>query len=215
MELYYSVNVTREQVETALQDDDWTLGNNVLYQLCETYPDHQQVNAVVAKIWLIGRAYAAAIERRKNQKGDAFIVSDLFYIEQVAPALINSNLDRYITDLRHYSDIDDQNLEIILRLHKHLVVILEAITHDNKRSLASKYLHFHLPNLFYIYDSRASNALLKYMPRYKTKRYLRGEFDAYYNSFFLKMLDFREWIQNSYGIALTPRQLDRLLLSKK
>lgn len=209
------MDITREQVETALQDDDWTLGNNILYELCQTYPDHKQVNVVVAKIWLIGRAYAAAVERRKKQNDDLPIDGDLFYLEQVVPTLIRSDLDMHITDLRRYTDIDDQNLEIILKLHKHFVVILEEVTHDNKRSLASKYLHFHLPSLFYIYDSRANAALSKWLPRYRTIWNAEGSFDEPYKSFFLKMLALRQRIQNSYGISLTPRQLDRLLLNKK
>ena len=41
----------------------WNLGNEMLYQLCRDYPDHKAPEVITAKVWLIGRSYAAAIER--------------------------------------------------------------------------------------------------------------------------------------------------------
>jgi len=38
------------------------------------------------------------------------------------------------------------------------------ITGWEKRALASKYLHFHRPDLFFFYDSRAKRALGKVTP---------------------------------------------------
>ena len=58
--------ITREDVSFALAPSPWDLGNEVLYSLCHDYPKHDRGDAIIAKIWLIGRSYAAAIERRKN-----------------------------------------------------------------------------------------------------------------------------------------------------
>lgn len=44
----------------------WEYGNSVLYRMCEEEPEHKEIDVIVGKIWLIGRSYAAAIERRKN-----------------------------------------------------------------------------------------------------------------------------------------------------
>lgn len=62
----------------------WKYGNSVLYRMCEEEPEHKQIDVIVGKIWLIGRSYAAAIERRKN----AVVVGDDFYYDEVAPKLL-------------------------------------------------------------------------------------------------------------------------------
>ena len=45
----------------------WEYGNSVLYRMCKEQPEHKDIDVIVGKIWLIGRSYAAAIERRKMQ----------------------------------------------------------------------------------------------------------------------------------------------------
>jgi len=67
----------------------WNLGNDVLYQLCKKYPEHKTPEEIAAKIWLIGRAYAAAIERRKNKDEE----NDAFYESTVLPIMQRSALD--------------------------------------------------------------------------------------------------------------------------
>jgi hypothetical protein len=62
-------------------------GNNCLYSLCEKYPRHKNVDEVVAKLWLIGRSYAAALERRKNKRKK----DPEFYEFIAAPVIIGSN----------------------------------------------------------------------------------------------------------------------------
>lgn len=54
----------------------WEYGNSVLYRMCEENPEDKQIDVIVGKIWLIGRSYATAIERRKNAvvAGDDFIM---------------------------------------------------------------------------------------------------------------------------------------------
>jgi len=52
--------------EEYLKDQPGFLGNTVLYDLCKSYPRHDEEDVIASKIWLIGRAYAAAIERGKN-----------------------------------------------------------------------------------------------------------------------------------------------------
>lgn len=41
-----------------------SIGNKVLYDLCKSYPMNDDVNGLIAKLWLIGRSYSASIERR-------------------------------------------------------------------------------------------------------------------------------------------------------
>jgi hypothetical protein len=130
------------------ENDIWAFGNNVLYRLCQEYPKHDKPDIIVAKIWLIGRSYAAAIERR-NPAFDGGIPNDSFYENRVAPALIALEIDRRIDSLRQFDSVNRETIPAILQTHGHLMDIFNKITGKNKRSLASKYLHFHLPNHFF------------------------------------------------------------------
>ena len=42
-------------------------GNQVLYQMCRDHPGHTDTDVISGKMWLIGRAYSAAIERRAGR----------------------------------------------------------------------------------------------------------------------------------------------------
>ena len=138
---------------------DWEFGNNILYKMCEENPKHNKSNVVVGKIWLIGRSYAAAIERRKGgeKTGD-------FYFDVVAPKInkIHEELDNKITELSQSSANHIVNL---LRTHKFLTDVFSDISQLQKRSLASKYLHFHCRKKVFIYDSRARDAIHKLVKR--------------------------------------------------
>jgi hypothetical protein len=57
--------ITQGDVDYALAPSIWDLGNQVLYSLCQAHPRHDHSDAIVAKVWLIGRSYAAAIERER------------------------------------------------------------------------------------------------------------------------------------------------------
>lgn len=89
---------TAQDIEFVLSDseDVWTFGNNVLYNLCREYPGHDSKPIVIAKIWLIGRSYSAAIERRRRSTVHSISDSDRFYEHIVAPALMDSFIDRQI-----------------------------------------------------------------------------------------------------------------------
>ena len=45
------------------QNRRWDFPNQMLYDLCSNYPSQEDAEQVVAKIWLIGRSYAASVER--------------------------------------------------------------------------------------------------------------------------------------------------------
>ncbi|KHE90896.1 MAG: hypothetical protein K8F52_05860 [Candidatus Scalindua rubra] len=102
----------------------------------------------------------------------------------------------------------------ILSVHKFLLDTFKNITGMEKRSLVSKYLHFHFPNLFYIYDSRAVTSLRKFQKR-KRVRLPQCEFDKEYATFFVKLHGWQQEIYEKTGADLTPREMDRLLLKRK
>lgn len=202
-----AINI-KKFVKASQQPSPWDLGNRVLYDLCKAHPGHRAEGEIVAKIWLIGRAYAAAIERRKN--GDEN--SDNFYLGMVAPAIRNSNIDRWLGGLKEIASTTTETLPLVTKIHQNVMNLFEQVSGLNKRSLASKYLHFHYPNIFFIYDSRACNAMrmLKDITGRAPKR--NGGGDNEYRKFVTKCVALRDHIKNEYKVSLTPRRLDTLLL---
>jgi len=184
-------------VEKATQPSPWDLGNNVLYELCHNSPGHKNVSEVTAKVWLIGRSYAAAIERRKNKKDND---NDDFYIEVVSPKIISSNIDNWLSKLNGFSDINEASIEYILQVHASVTKLFNEISGLDKRSLASKYLHFHYPNLFFIYDTRAVTALSKYtntLGRVGRSRFKHA--DNEYRKLVEKCIKLRNHIMDNHG----------------
>lgn len=193
-------------------DTRWDLANKVLYDLCQGHPSHTDPDEIVAKIWLIGRSYAAAIERRKNadaSDGD-------FYYDKVAPALIaiGNELDSRLGQLNTHPLVDGTTLDLVLETHGLLVQAFNTLTEMNKRSLASKYLHFHCPNMFFIYDNRANISIRKLVSKGKDRLYKYIAFgrDMEYTDFCIRMLELQEYIYHEYGRKMSPRELDNLLL---
>lgn len=202
-----------EDIQNGLVSTQWDFGNEVLYNLCKENFQHREEDKIIAKVWLIGRSYAAAIERRRNKAG----INDDFYTEVVAPAFKNSKLDSYLNDLKQCEEITNENIERILLTHNYLMQVIKEITDLEKRSLCSKYLHFHLPNLFYIYDSRVLEVIRQYVsrpPRDMKHIYNSPDVDTEYAKFFLKSFELRNSIENMFGLKLSPREVDKVLIVK-
>lgn len=134
----------------------WNTANDELYGLCKKFPDHHDLEQVVTKLWMIGRTYAAALERRRG----AVVSTDELYT-QVANTLI-TQLDAPLQALASKKQLSADNFAEMLELHKHLTEwfkVSKETTFPVKRSLASKYLHFHLPTFFPVYDANAAGAI--------------------------------------------------------
>lgn len=192
----------------------WEFGNSILYQMCEDNPLHNDADVVIGKIWLIGRSYAAAIERRKN--ADDYQGDD-FYYDAVAPKMleIGKELDNRIESLKNNTGIIADCVPEILSTHKYLMDAFMDLTGLEKRSLASKYLHFHCPEKFFIYDSRARAAIGKIVKR-PNKKILLGidDHDAEYGDFVCRMLELQEYLDEKLGVYEKPRAIDSFLLSE-
>ena len=197
--------------ECQVEDDPWSLGNAVLYDLCRTHPQHMSVREVVAKVWLIGRAYSAAVERGRGIAAGPGLSNDSFYTEALAPALIESQLDQQLQSLQTVEHVTVDEVGPILAAHGYLVGEIAKLTGKNKRSFASKYLHFHRPSLFFIYDSRATDAVRALGIR-RTRVAHSAGVDAEYAAFVQTLLILRARVADQFGVTLTPRELDRLLL---
>lgn len=203
------VQIIKDDVDYALSPSPWDLGNQVLYSLCQDYPRHDRDDAIIAKVWLIGRSYAAAIERRRNGKD----TSDDFYETTVATKIKRSLLDNWLAALPDRLTDSWGELGSVITLHWRLMNLFSEMTDLNKRSLASKYLHFHRPDLFFIYDSRARAAIAKVTPHLSQLRAVSAEHaDSEYHAFCRRGQWLRENIKERFHRDLNPRQLDKILL---
>ena len=186
------------------------LGNDVRYRLCASHPLHTELQAVIAKVWLIGRPYAAAIERRKNRETNE--ANDVFYVKTAAPTIMNSKIDCWIAMARQKSPVGPSSLTVSLKVHRRTTELFKRISEQEKRALASKYLHFHVPRMFYIYDSRAVtaiSALSNIVGRVGRNSF---EGDNEYRKFAEKCVRLQQHVQDHFGVSLTPREIDNLLL---
>ena len=191
----------------------YIFSDEILYEMCKNYPDHKKQEIIIGKLNLIGRTYAAAIERRKisdNYQGDKF------YDKKVGPEMekIGKELDLRLEKLRKSKGSIKNKINEILGLHKFLMDVFYRITHLEKRSLASKYLHFHCPEKFFIYDSRARSAINKLVKKKDIKDYSSiNDYDPEYTDFVCRMTVLQEKLKESFGSeATTPRKLDGFLL---
>ena len=200
------LQLTSEFVKEALSSTTWDVANQVLYDLCAAYPEHSRDDVIIAKVWIIGRTYAAAIERRRTIGVES---GDEFYETHVAPTIRRSYIDDWFRELRTSSN-DDTALN--LETHEKVNKLFDDISELEKRSLASKYLHFHFPQRFYIFDSRASKAISRL-----TKPIRRGlpslrAHDDVYARFYLRCKALTNDIVSNGGQHLVPRELDKVLL---
>ncbi len=102
------MRLTKKMVQRALaKDEPWCIGNQVLYDLCRRYPYHTVNAEILAKIWLIGRAYSASIERGRGKAPGAEWPNDRFYTKAVTGALRKSRLDQKLRVLARAKDTSD------------------------------------------------------------------------------------------------------------
>jgi len=206
----------KKDIKSCKTEKVWDLGNKVLYDLCEKYPRHKKDEEIIAKVWLIGRSYATAIERRHGKKDKK--INDDFYKEDVTKIFRESDIDDHLKKLMKYKIITEENLLESLKAHYYLMEKIRKITDDKKRSFCSKYLHFHLPDLFFIFDSRAVGTLGKFINKSEYKKYTKiwkkKEVDEEYAKFSCKCFTLKNKIKHEYGDDLKPRELDNFLVEK-
>lgn len=97
-------------------------------------------------------------------------------------------------------------------MHRNTTQLFSSISGLDKRSLASKYLHFHVPKLFYIYDSRAVGGIQILKSIVGRARRSDVIADNEYRKFTEKCFSLRRHLMEVYNADLSLRQLDNLLL---
>lgn len=152
---------SRHDLEVALSqfDADWGLVDEVLYGICREHPGHDDLRAVTAKLALVGRVYAAGLERRVTPPpGQQAIVVIAGYVLEHG-----TEIDDLIRALDSVDDpLDASAMTSIVEQHGRLTQLLQKVATDGKapRSFASKYLHFHRP-VVPIFDEYARQKLTR------------------------------------------------------
>jgi hypothetical protein len=190
------------------EQNHWGWANDVLYRMCREAPEHTRLDIIAGKIWLIGRAYSAAIERGASGHFEA---DKNFYIGRVAPMMKESDMDKWLDSVRTIERVTNDNAADALRVHHNVTALFKRIAGAEKRSLASKYLHFHQPNTFFIFDSIANTKIRELLKGQRFK--VPTEFDTPYAEFVYRCLWYRDNVfEPSLGRASSPRELDQHLL---
>lgn len=178
--------------------------NEVLYRMYREKPLHDDIDVIKAKFLIIGRVYAAAIERQAGPGFRPYTNSDVWKRIQ------SSGIDKHIHKLNRIDRITFANVPILFEAHYQLTSLLKDITGINKRSLTSKYLHFHSPKSVFIYDSLANKGVRQ---RLSKRCDLTGNFDDEYEGFVYRCIDFRDTVlEYKLGFPVSPRRLDMELL---
>lgn len=190
----------------------WKPIDKVIYQTINELYNNNDANTVATKLHLVGRLYMATVERRKNADetpGD-------FVLDYAAPAVVKANIDELLIPLSQETEITAKNIPAILKLHGLLTKALGDACGMDKRSLASKYLHFHLPKLVFLYDSRVASVVKEFVDGSMKKDripHIEGA-DKTYEEYFYKALYLYKAMKNgdcSEGVN-PVRAVDNLLL---
>lgn len=204
----------------------WEFSDGILYDMCTEHPEHTEDDALLGKLLIIGRVYAASLQRtgKSENSGDEFFTIDVLKGFNKTENGISRRkiLDDKIEALGRFESIDSFSICEILSTHRWLTDVFYDISKKHNRSLASKYLHFHLPNLFYIYDSRADRALKAkgYKSDSKQMKMFNNRIgcnqdchcDSDYAKFVERAYRYNLELNAECGEPKTPRELDTSLL---
>ena len=192
-----------------IETDNWFWLNRILYRMCRKEPGHTRLDVIAGKIKLIGRSYSAAIERGAGKSREE---GPDFYLNRVAPMMKDSDIDNWISTVKTIKRVTHENVKDVLKVHKKVTDLFKKITGKENRSLASKYLHFHQPKAFFIYDSIANKKIRELLKGQRFK--VPTEFDSSYAEFVYRCLWYRDNdFEQSLGRKSTPRELDTHLLA--
>jgi hypothetical protein len=126
--------------------------------------------------------------------------------------MLANPVDRWLAELDGAA-LTWEDLPRILSVHYRFTDLFKAISGRAQRSLASKYLHFHRPGLFFLYDPRAETTVRSEVPSPRRVALDSAAVDRGYALFARRCLELKERLEPDAPLALDPRALDRCLLS--
>jgi len=188
--------LTREFIEDALTGTTPDPRTRALYELCFMHRHHFQDDIVADKLRMIVRVCADQGLRVKN-----------FSSELVAHLLGRSGIDRWFAGLATAEHLDPA---LVFELHKRVMDVFGDLPEVQARSLASKYLHYHFPELIYVYDAGLETAAFD-LGQGECGYLARSEHDPVYGSFFACCRKLTDKLSALAGHRLSPRELDLVL----
>lgn len=187
--------LTREFLTDALSQSILDPRSRALYDLCFLHRDHLRDEIVADKLRLIGRLYA--------EYGAGLGFSP----EYSAHRLAKSPVDHWFASLATAEALDSW---LLLELHKRVMDLFADLPEAVARSLASKYLHFHFPELFCIYDEEVARAA-SLLSEGDGGFLAMSDFDRAYAQFLAVCRRLADRLAPELGRRLSPRELDRVL----
>jgi hypothetical protein len=216
----------KKEVKKCKDPQPWDLTNGILYNLCKNHFGHTKRNEIIAKTMIIGRTYSVSLDRKKPDKE---METYDFYTKLVYNALRNQSFCTNLKRLKRKKVLNEKNLIEILKTHKQLIDLLQKCVNNKQclHSFASKYLHFHLPKLFYIYDKYANAEIRKIKKEIGNhnendgiqldsslkclqKKMKVSKFDEDYRDYVIYCFVVCQFFKR-HGFEIAPRQLDNLL----
>jgi hypothetical protein len=190
------MKMTREFIEDALTGAVVDPRTRALYELCFLHRHHFQDDIVADKLRMIVRVCV--------EQG---LKVDDFSPELVAHRLGQSGIDRWFASLATAEQLD---ASLAFEVHKRVMEVLSDLPIEQARSLASKYLHYHYPELFYIHDVGLENAAHE-LGEGECGYLARTEHDQVYGAFFACCRKLADKFAPLCGHRPSPRDLDLVL----
>lgn len=187
--------LTREFIADVLSQSILDPRSRALYDLCFFHRHHFKDEIVTDKLRLIGRLYSE------------YGASLGFSPELGAHRLTKSPVDRWFSALASAEELDGW---LLLELHKRVMDVFADLPEAMARSLASKYLHFHFPELFCIYDSWVDGAVRALIDG-DGSFLAMNDYDPVYSRFHASCRRLAERLSPALGRRLSPREMDRVL----
>jgi hypothetical protein len=188
--------LTREFVADTLAQSILDPRTRALYELCFLHRHHFQDDIVADKLRMIVRLCA-----------EHGMDVGRFSPEFAAHRLGQSGIDCWFAGLATAEQLDSA---LVFEMHKRVMDVFDDLPADQARSLAARYLHFHFPELFYLYDSRVDAAAMD-LGQGECGYLARAEHDPLYGRFFACCRKLTERLAPLAGRRLNPRELDRVL----
>lgn len=188
--------LTREFVTEALSLSAPDARYRALYDLCYVRRDHLRHEVVVDKLRLMMRLYA-----------EQDLVPGGFSLEATTLSLQNSCVDCWFSAMASAETLESA---LALRLHKRVMELFPGLSLQESAVLASRYLHYHFPELFYIYDSRVEVVALV-LTRGEGGWPAAADYDPGYSRFLSSCQRLVERIGPLVDRSLSPRELDLVL----
>lgn len=189
----------------------YLVSNDVLYEMCRKYPDHNDWQQVLAKVSIIDLVYGANFARYDRE--NAIKLARYICLHTSVINKLFRRLDRAQNSRRDFVS----KLCEVVSVHGEFTKLIRDCTATNAPVFASKYLHFHFPKIVPILDSRAEHAIKQHR---KCKggnfsesgcQLKRGKENKRYIDFCDKFLDLLDCVKNDPDENFLIKKLDQYL----